>query len=142
MFRVPEKRLADASMPKQPRPKRPLTLQGYTSKGDRMCRILNKPNMVAGLIWLALVCSPAVSHADCSYNGIRLYGDVKVVTSFADIKVKIVDSFPDLKVKIVNSFPDSCGKWKMVDSFPDFKIQFVDSFPDITIKMVDSFPGK
>ncbi|MCI6530908.1 MAG: hypothetical protein MR428_07450 [Mesosutterella sp.] len=78
---------------------------------------------------------------DCSWNGIPLYGNVKVVDSFPDIKVKIVSSFPDLKVKEVNSFPDSCGKWRFVDSFPDFKVKFVNSFPDIKIKYVESFPG-
>ncbi|MDL2059374.1 hypothetical protein MUN46_005440 [Mesosutterella sp. AGMB02718] len=78
---------------------------------------------------------------DCSWNGIPLYGNVKVVNSFPDIKVRIVSSFPDLKVKEVDSFPDSCGKWRFVDSFPDFKVKFVDSFPDIEIKYVDSFPG-
>lgn len=78
---------------------------------------------------------------DCSWNGIPLYGNVKVVDSFPDIKVKIVSSFPDLKVKEVNSFPDSCGKWRFVDSFPDFRVKFVNSFPDIKIKYVESFPG-
>lgn len=78
---------------------------------------------------------------DCNYKGHKLYGKVKVVHSFPDLKVKIVNSFPDLKVKIVDHFPDSCGKWKFVDHFPDLKIQYVNSFPDIKIKYVDSFPG-
>ena len=34
----------------------------------------------------------------------KLYGKVKIVDSFEDIKVKIVDSFEDIKIKIVNSF--------------------------------------
>ncbi len=80
--------------------------------------------------------------SSCSYNGIPLYGKVKVVNSFPDIKVKIVSSFEDLDVQKVNAFADKCGKWQFVDSFPDFKIQFVDSFPDITIKFVQSFPGQ
>lgn len=33
-----------------------------------------------------------------------LYGKVKIVDSFEDIKVKIVDSFEDIKIKIVDSF--------------------------------------
>ena len=77
----------------------------------------------------------------CRYKGKKLWGKVKVVTSFPDIKVKIVNSFPDLKVKKVTSFPDKCGKWKFVKSFPDIKIKFVKSFPDIKIKYVRSFPG-
>ncbi len=77
----------------------------------------------------------------CRYKGKKLWGKVKVVTSFPDIKVKVVSSFPDLKVKWVSSFPDKCGKWKKVSSFPDFKIKYVSSFPDIKIKVVSSFPG-
>ena len=41
---------------------------------------------------------------DCTWNGIKLYGKVKVVTSFPDIEVKVVNSFPDLKVKKVNKY--------------------------------------
>ncbi|HOH96042.1 MAG TPA: hypothetical protein PK638_02520 [Candidatus Enterocola sp.] len=70
-----------------------------------------------------------------------LYGKVKIVESFPDIKVKIVDSFADIKVTIVDSFADECGKVKIVDSFPTIKVQLVNSFPDITVKIVDSFPG-
>ncbi|MDO4179128.1 MAG: hypothetical protein Q4D21_08050 [Phascolarctobacterium sp.] len=75
------------------------------------------------------------------YKNIRLWGRVKVVKNFADIRVQVVNSFPDLKVKRVTNFPDSLGKWQYVENFPDFTIQYVDSFPDIKIKFVDSFPG-
>jgi hypothetical protein len=71
----------------------------------------------------------------------KLYGKIKVVESFPDVKIKVVESFPDIKVKVVESFPDKPGKWKMVNSFPDYKIKFVDSFPDYKIKYVESFPG-
>jgi hypothetical protein len=77
----------------------------------------------------------------CAFKGFKLYGKVKVVESFPDIKVQIVESFPDLKVKQVTSFPDQCGEWQFVESFPDIKVQFVTSFPDIKIKYVESFPG-
>jgi hypothetical protein len=79
--------------------------------------------------------------SNCSIKGFKLYGKVKVVESFPDIKVQIVDSFPDLKVKIVENFPNKCGEWKMVKDFPDVKIKFVTSFGDIKIKYVSSFPG-
>ncbi|MDD5570957.1 MAG: hypothetical protein PHD97_07345 [Bacteroidales bacterium] len=79
---------------------------------------------------------------DCKYKGLKLYGKIKFVTSFPDIKVQVVESFPDLKVKIVDAFPDDCGKWQIVDAFPDLKVQIVESFPDIKIKFVESFPGK
>ena len=83
-----------------------------------------------------------IDFENCTFNGFPLYGKVKIVESFPDIKVQIVDSFPDLKVQLVNSFPDDCGKWQIVESFPDVKIKIVDSFPDIKIKFVESFPGK
>ena len=79
--------------------------------------------------------------AECSFKGIKLYGNVQVVDHFPDIKVQVVESFPDLKVKWVENFADACGKWQQVEHFPDFKIQYVDSFPDVKIKLVDSFPG-
>lgn len=77
----------------------------------------------------------------CEYKGIKLYGKVKFVTSFPDIKIKYVTSFPDIKVQFVSSFPDRCGKWKKVSNFPDFKVQVVSSFPDLKVKKVTSFPG-
>lgn len=83
-----------------------------------------------------------IDFENCTFNDFPLYGKVKFVESFPDIKVQIVDSFPDLKVKLVNSFPDDCGEWQIVESFPDVKIKIVDSFPDIKIKFVESFPGK
>lgn len=77
----------------------------------------------------------------CTFNGIKLAGKVKVVDSFPDVRVKAVSSFPDVKVKKVSSFADTCGEWQFVDSFPDFKIQYVDSFPDVEVAWVESFPG-
>jgi len=91
---------------------------------------------VAGVAWAG-----SFSKSDCSSNGHKLYGKIKEVTSFPDVKVQVVTSFPDLKVKKVTSFPDKCGLWQMTDSFPDTKVQFVTSFPDVKIQYVDSFPG-
>ena len=70
-----------------------------------------------------------------------LFGKIKIVKSFPDVKVQVVKSFPDLKVQVVNSFPDKPGKWQFVNSFPDYKVQYVDSFPDIKVQFVKSFPG-
>lgn len=78
---------------------------------------------------------------DCTFNGFKLYGKIKYVDAFPDIKVQVVDAFPDLNVKVVDAFPDECGKWQIVDAFPDIKVQFVTAFPDIKIKFVDAFPG-
>ncbi len=78
---------------------------------------------------------------DCHWNGFPLYGKIKFVESFPDVKIKFVQSFPDIKVKFVTSFPDKCGEWQVVESFPDLKVQVVESFPDIKVKIVESFPG-
>ncbi len=83
----------------------------------------------------------AMISGDCTYKGIALYGKVKFVNSFPDIKIQYVESFPDIKVKFVDSFPDKCGLWQVVNSFPDIKVQVVSSFPDIKVQVVKSFPG-
>ena len=78
---------------------------------------------------------------DCYYKNFRLYGKIKFVENFPDIKVQIVENFPDLKVKLVDNFPDHCGEWQIVENFPDLKVQIVENFPDIKVKFVDNFPG-
>ena len=89
---------------------------------------------------------PGINKDNCTYvtkegKTFNLYGKVKIVEHFPDIKVQIVDSFEDLDVKIVESFPDQCGKIKIVEHFPDVKVQIVDHFPDIKVKLVESFTG-
>ncbi len=71
----------------------------------------------------------------------KLYGKVKIVDSFEDIKVKIVDNFEDADIKIVDAFEDSCGKVKIVEHFEDVKVKIVDNFEDIKIKIVEHFEG-
>jgi hypothetical protein len=78
---------------------------------------------------------------NCSFKGKKLYGKIKFVENFPDIKIKIVENFPDLKVKLVGNFPDECGKWQIVENFPDLKVQIVENFPDLKVKFVDDFPG-
>ncbi|MBR5677310.1 MAG: hypothetical protein IKX20_04150 [Paludibacteraceae bacterium] len=73
-----------------------------------------------------------------TYN---LYGKVKIVNNFEDIKVKIVDCFEDVDVRIVEHFEDSCGKVKIVENFEDVKVKIVDSFEDIRVKLVEHFEG-
>ena len=86
--------------------------------------------LLLGLLVTAQCAFASRVSSSCTYKGVPLYG-----------KVKIVSSFEDLKVKTVTSFPDRCGRWQYVDSFEDFKIKFVDSFEDFSIKYVDSFEG-
>ena len=70
-----------------------------------------------------------------------LYGKIKVVDNFPDVKVEKVDNFADIKVKWVDNFADEPGKWKKVDNFPDYKVEFVDNFADYKVEFVDNFPG-
>ncbi len=78
---------------------------------------------------------------NCTCKGMKLYGKIKFVDNFPDLKIKFVENFPDLKVKLVQNFPNECGKWQIVENFPDLKIQIVENFPDLTIKLVENFPG-
>ena len=87
-------------------------------------RLFSKILLVSTLLisLMPIVCIAGAVTKDGYYNGIKLFGKVKVVKSFADFKVLLVKSYPDLKVKRVSSFPDKIGEWKFVDSFPDIKI--------------------
>ena len=71
----------------------------------------------------------------------KLYGKVKIVDNFEDIRVKIVDCFEDADIKIVENFESSCGKVKLVENFEDVKVKIVDNFEDIKIKIVNNFEG-
>lgn len=97
------------------------------------------------LVFLAvLLCAPlavAGSLENCTFNGIPLYGKVKFVDNFADIKIKFTDSFADIDVQFVDNFPTSCGKWQVVDNFEDFSVEVVSAFEDLKVKKVDFFPG-
>ena len=89
---------------------------------------------------------PGLDKVNCTFTTkdgktFDLYGKVKIVEAFPDIKVQIVNTFEDIDVKIVEAFPDQCSKVKLVESFPDVKVQIVNSFPDIKVKIVDAFPG-
>ena len=98
--------------------------------GQDSCTIPNIPN------------EERINFESCTYKGFQLYGKVKFVENFPDIKVQIVENFPDIKVQLVDNFPDDCGEWEIVDNFPDVKVQLVENFPDIKVKFVESFPGK
>ncbi len=74
-------------------------------------------------------------------KAIPLYGKVKIVEHFPDLKVQIVEHFPDLEIVIVQHAPDDCGEVQLVESFPDVKVQIVEHFPDIKVRIVRAFPG-
>ena len=83
----------------------------------------------------------AFINGNCEYKGIKLYGKVKFVDSFEDIRIKYVDSFEDINVQFVSSFPNSCGQWQKVDNFEDIRVKVVDSFEDLDVRIVNSFLG-
>lgn len=88
--------------------------------------------------------NPSFNKEDCTCEGKRLYGKVKVVSSGADFKVQVVDTWQDLDVKVVTEWADSCGKWKFVDentSWYDFSIEYVSSYPDFKVKFVNTWAG-
>lgn len=101
--------------------------------------------LISPLLLMAVMLMPPSQEKpidkDCRCMGFNLYGKVKVVSDFPDLKVQIVENFPDIKVQVVENFPDKCGKWKFVSDFPDIKIKFVTAFPDLKIKFVENFPG-
>lgn len=111
--------------------------------------IMNKKKIIslvavvlAAVGQFSFITPTSVVSDDCTFKGKKLYGKIKFVESFPDVKIQFVESFPDLKVKFVDSFADDCGEWNVVESFPDLKVQIVSSFPDVKVKVVDSFPGK
>lgn len=99
-----------------------------------------------GLLLTCFFCATANASSiiddQCMAKGIKLYGKVQAVDSFADITVQKVTGLPDLRVQEVDSLPTRCGEWEWVDALPDFTVQFVDSFPEITIEFVDALPGR
>ncbi len=78
---------------------------------------------------------------DCTWNGIRLSGNVQIVDRNPDIRIKIVEHFSDIKIKVVENFPTKCGTWKFVNSSPNFKIAIVNNNPDLKIRWENNFPG-
>lgn len=112
----------------------------------KMLKVGSVVAVLLGSLLLGTMSSQAYAKGEfdaknCTFNGIPLKGKVKVVSSFADIKVQKTSAFPDLKVKFVQNFADVCGEWQMVNFGEDFTIEYVSSFPDITIEQVSDFPG-
>ena len=85
--------------------------------------------------------SNVVNRFTCSYQGKPLYGRVKFVESFQDIKVKVVTTSPDLRVKMVTNPTSRCGEWEIVEFLPSLKVQFVETLSDIEIQFVETNPG-
>ena len=77
----------------------------------------------------------------CSCKHKLLFGNVKVVTAGADLRVQVVDIAPDLRVDTCVITPRRCGEWHMVSAGADFTIQLVTISPDIRIQYVTLSPS-
>ena len=85
---------------------------------------------------LLLAAFPAAAEEiaeDCTFGGVPLYGNVRIVEHFGDFKVRKVEHFGDLKVKYSPFGTDCVGE--------DFTVEFVIIGEDFTIEEVDHFPG-
>ena len=81
---------------------------------------------------LLLAAFPAAAEEiaeDCTFGGVPLYGKVRKVEHFGDLKVKY------------SPFGTDCGEWRLVDVGEDFTVEFVIIGEDFTIEEVDHFPG-
>ena len=100
-----------------------------------MKKILPILGMVGALSVVSFGATPAQFGGkvgkDCTFKGKRLWGNIKIVENFPDIRVKIIRNFPDLRVKKVTSFPSRCGEWKIVNNLPDIRVQYVNIFPGV-----------
>lgn len=85
---------------------------------------------------------PSSGWLGCHYDGIPMWGNVKVVDFAPDVTVKVVDFASDLRVKMVEFGANSCGQWREVDFGADFTVKFVDFAADIDIEFIDFGEGR
>jgi hypothetical protein len=77
----------------------------------------------------------SIDDGDCSFNGIPLHGDVRVVEYGGDMSVRRVDYGGDLVVReMTYGGGRNCGEWRFVDYGGDFTVRFVDYGGDFTVR--------
>jgi hypothetical protein len=69
----------------------------------------------------------------CAFNGVPMYGRVKVVSAGAQFQIRVVKSNATLKVKGVNARPEACGEWQFVSTGAAFSVQVVRAGGDFTV---------
>ncbi|MBN2890923.1 MAG: hypothetical protein JXL97_03575 [Bacteroidales bacterium] len=78
---------------------------------------------------------------NCMYKGVKLYGEVEVVSSFADFQVYVCQNYCSqcYEVEIVDAYP-SCNQWQIVNSYANFTIEITkySSFADFCIYIKDN----
>jgi hypothetical protein len=84
----------------------------------------------------------AFDPATCTFRGISLWGNVRVVRSSGDIKVTETSFRPDIRVSVDPFIADSCGEWKFVRFGEDFTIQFVRTLPDVRVEFLGQLPDQ
>ena len=89
----------------------------------------------------ALELQACAEAAEGKSGACQLFGKIKYVEHFPDVKVQFVEHFPDIRVQVVEHFPDGPGKWQLVQHFPDYEVEVVEHFPDYKVKLVEHFPG-
>jgi hypothetical protein len=77
----------------------------------------------------------------CAFNGVPMYGRVKVVSARAQFQVRLVKSNASLKVKGVYAQPKACGEWQFVSTGALFSVQVVRSGEDFTVSFGDLQSG-
>jgi len=77
----------------------------------------------------------------CFFEGIAMYGRVRVVSAGARFKIRLLGTNAALQVKTVKHQPVSCGEWQFVSSKPNFTVQIVRSGEDFTISLGSDHPG-
>jgi hypothetical protein len=70
----------------------------------------------------------------CTYNGIPLHGDVRVVQYGGDMAVRRVQYGGDLVVREMTYGGSRCGEWRFVRYGGDFSVRFVDYGGDFTVR--------
>lgn len=77
----------------------------------------------------------------CSFNGVPMFGRVKVVSVGGTFKIRFVRGNADLKVKAVGRASKKCGEWQFVSSSPAFTVSPVQSGEDFTVSLGATHPG-
>lgn len=87
--------------------------------------------------------SPRVSAGwnGCSFNGVPMFGRVKVVSVGARFKIRIVGGKAALRVKGVPKLAKKCGEWQFVSATPAFTVQIVRAGEDFTVSLGTGHPG-
>ena len=91
---------------------------------------------------LLLAAFPAAAEEiaeDCTFGGVPLYGNVRIVEHFGDFKVRKVEHFGDLKVKY-SPFGTDCGEWRLVDVGEDLRLNLSLSAKTLPLKKWIIFP--